>query len=181
MVRFNGRMSAQVEELPENKVRLTVDVPSADVHHAVEHAASDLAESVKIPGFRQGKVPMPVLVSRIGKERLYTEAVESHIAGWYSNAVAQTRIRPAEQPELDYELPASDDQDWHFTATVSVLPKPEVADWKKLQVPYAGAGGAGGLRRARAERPALDDRRAVAGRGSSGSAGRHRRDRSRRR
>jgi trigger factor len=130
-------MSAQVEELPDNQVRLTVDVPSADVHHAVEHAASDLAESVKIPGFRQGKVPMPVLVNRIGKERLYTEAIESHIAGWYSNAVARTRIRPAEQPQLDYELPANDDQDWRFTATVSVLPKPTVADWKQLQVPYA--------------------------------------------
>jgi trigger factor len=126
----------QVEELPDNKVRLTVDVPSADVHHAVEHAASDLADSVKIPGFRKGKVPMPVLVSRIGKERLYTEAIESHIAAWYGNAVARTRIRPAEQPELDYDLPASDDQDWRFTATVSVLPKPSVADWKQLQVPY---------------------------------------------
>jgi trigger factor len=130
-------VSAQVEELADNKVRLTVDVPKADVHHAVEHAASDLAESVKIPGFRKGKVPMPVLVSRIGKERLYSEAIESHIAGWYGNAVARARIRPAEQPELDYELPASDDQDWHFTATVSVLPKPAVADWTKLQVPYA--------------------------------------------
>ncbi len=130
-------MSAQVEELPDNKVRLTVDVPGADVRHAVEHAASDLAASVKIPGFRKGKVPMPVLVSRIGKERLYTEAIESHIGSWYGNAVARTRIRPAEQPELDYDLPASDDQDWHFTATVSVLPKPEVADWTKLQVPYA--------------------------------------------
>jgi trigger factor len=127
----------QVEELPDNKVRLTVDVPSADVHHAVEHAASDLAESVKIPGFRKGKVPIPVLVSRIGKERIYTEAIESHIAGWYGNAVARTRIRPAEQPELDYDLPASDDKDWRFTATVSVLPKPAVADWKQLQVPYA--------------------------------------------
>jgi trigger factor len=132
-------MSAQVEELPDNKVRLTVDVPSADVHHAVEHAASDLAESVKIPGFRKGKVPLPVLVSRIGKERLYSEAIESHIAGWYGNAVARARIRPAEHPELDYELPASDDQDWRFTATVSVLPKPSVADWTKLQVPYAEA------------------------------------------
>jgi trigger factor len=130
-------MSAQVEELADNKVRLTVDVPKADVHHAVEHAASDLAESVKIPGFRKGKVPMPVLVSRIGKERLYTEAIESHIAGWYGNAVARARIRPAEQPQLDYELPASDDEDWRFTATVGVLPKPEVADWKQLQVPYA--------------------------------------------
>ena len=130
-------MSTQVEELPDNKVRLTVDVPQADVHHAVEHAASDLAESVKVPGFRKGKVPMPVLVSRIGKERLYSEAIESHIAGWYGDAVARTGIRPAEQPQIDYQLPESDNEGWRFTATVSVLAKPEVADWTQLQVPYA--------------------------------------------
>ena len=63
-------MAVRVEELPENKVRLTVDVPSHDVQHAVEHAASDLAAEAKVPGFRKGKVPMQVLVSRIGKERL---------------------------------------------------------------------------------------------------------------
>ena len=129
-------MATQVEELPDNKVRLTVDVPGADVHHAVEHAASDLASSVKIPGFRKGKVPTPVLLSRIGKERLFSEAIESHISGWFWNAAARERIRPVEQPELDYELPASEDEDWRFTATVSVLPKPEVADWSKVQVPY---------------------------------------------
>jgi hypothetical protein len=129
-------MATQVEELPDNKVRLTVDVPRADVHHAVEHAASDLASSVKIPGFRKGKVPMPVLRSHIGKERLLSEAIESHISGWFWNAAARERIRPVEQPELDYELPDSEDTDWRFTATVSVLPKPEVADWTKVQVPY---------------------------------------------
>jgi trigger factor len=129
--------AAQVEELPDNKVRLTVDVPQADVHHAVEHAASDLAESVKVPGFRKGKVPMPVLVSRIGKERLYSEAIESHIAGWYGDAVARTGIRPAEQPQIDYQLPESDSEGWRFTATVSVLTKPDVPDWTELQVPYA--------------------------------------------
>src|SRR6266480_1295013 len=130
----NGSMATQVEELPDNKVRLTVDVPRADVHHAVEHAASDLAASVKIPGFRKGKVPMPVLVNRIGKERLYAEAIESHISGWYGNAVAHTRIRPADRPELDYELPTTDDADWQFTATVPVLPTPEIADWTQLEV-----------------------------------------------
>jgi len=130
-------MSTQVEELPDNKVRLTVDVPQADVHHAVEHAASDLAESVKVPGFRKGKVPRPVLVSRVGKERLYSEAIESHIAGWYGDAVARTGIRPAEQPQIDYELPESDSEGWRFTATVSVLAKPDVPDWTQLQVPYA--------------------------------------------
>ncbi len=127
-------MAPQVEELPDNKVRVTVDVPGADVHHAVEHAASDLAAAAKIPGFRKGKVPMPVLVSRVGKERIYAEAIESHIAGWFWNAASRTRIRPVEQPELDYELPTSDKEDWRFTATVGVLPKPEVADWTQLEV-----------------------------------------------
>src|SRR5436309_4300006 len=129
-------VARQVEELPDNRVRFTVDVPGADVHHAVEHAASDLAASAKIPGFRKGKVPTPVLVSRIGKERLFSEAIESHISAWFWNAAARERIRPVEQPELDYELPDSEHEDWRFTATVSVLPKPDVADWSKVQVPY---------------------------------------------
>jgi trigger factor len=132
-------MPARVEELPENKVRLSVDVPAHDVQHAVEHAASDLSASVKIPGFRKGKVPMPVLVSRIGKERLYSEAVESHIEGWYRNALIGTRIRPVARPEYDYELPNNSDADFSFTATVDVQPTVEVADWKGLQVGYADA------------------------------------------
>ena len=131
-------MQAQVEELGDNKVRLTVDVPSADVKHAVDHAASDLAESVKIPGFRKGKVPLPVLVQRIGRDRIYAEAVESHIGGWFWNAAAQTRIRPVDQPEYGYELPISDEP-WQFTATVAVQPKPELPDWSTLEVPASEA------------------------------------------
>jgi trigger factor len=131
---LNGQVQAEVEELPENRVRLTVQVPSHDVHHAVEHAASDLATSVKIPGFRKGKVPRQVLLQRVGKERLMAEAVDSHIGGWFWNAAAQKRVRPVEQPDYDFELPASDDEDWQFTATVAVQAKPELADWKTLEV-----------------------------------------------
>jgi trigger factor len=127
-------VQTEVEELPENRVRLTVQVPSHDVHHAVEHAASDLAQSVKIPGFRKGKVPRQVLLQRVGRERLMTEAVESHIGGWFWNAAARTRVRPVAQPEYDFELPASADDDWQFTATVAVQAKPEVPDWKELEV-----------------------------------------------
>ncbi|HET9115442.1 MAG TPA: trigger factor [Gaiellaceae bacterium] len=130
-------MLAQVEELPENRVRLTVQVPSHDVHHAVEHAADDLSQSVKVPGFRTGKVPRQVLLQRIGKERLMTEAVESHIGGWFWNAAARTRLRPVEQPQYDFELPASAEQDWEFTATVAVQAKPELPDWKELEVGVA--------------------------------------------
>jgi trigger factor len=127
-------VEAQVEELADNRVRLTVDVPRAHVQHAVEHAADDLAATTKIPGFRKGKVPRQVLLARVGKERLHSEAVESHISSWFMSAAARSRIRPVEQPQYEYELPDTPDEDWRFTATVSVQPKPEPADWTQLEV-----------------------------------------------
>jgi trigger factor len=132
-------VAVQVEELAGNKVRLKVDVPREDMRHAVEHATSDLAGSVKIPGFRPGKVPAQVLRARLGDERLLTEAVESHIGGWFWNAAASSRIQPVAQPQYEYDLPASDEDEWSFTATVDVQPKPEVADWTALEVPHAEA------------------------------------------
>jgi trigger factor len=131
---LNGLMQAQVEEIAENRVRMTVQVPSHDVHHAIEHAASDLAERVKIPGFRKGKVPQQVLLQKIGRERLMTEAIDSHIGGWFWNAATRTRVRPVAQPEYDFELPASDGEDWQFTATFPVQARPELPDWSTLEV-----------------------------------------------
>ena len=116
---------------------MTVEVPSGDVKHAIDHAASDLAGSLKIPGFRKGKVPMPVLMARVGKERLYAEAVESHIGGWFRAALRGTTVRPATAPEYDYELPSSERDPFQFTATVGVQEKPELPDWSTLEVPAA--------------------------------------------
>ncbi len=127
-------MEAQLAELGGDTVRLTIDVPAHDLHHAVEHATADLASSVKIPGFRAGKVPTPVLLQRLGKERIYAEAVDSHISGWFWNAAARVRIRPVGQPNFEYELPTEDAAAWQFKATVPVQPKVEVVDWTSLEV-----------------------------------------------
>jgi trigger factor len=128
-------MNPAVEQLSDDKVKLTVDVPAHDVHHAVEHAANDLAATVRIPGFRKGKVPRPILLQRVGKERLYSEAVESHIGAWFWNAATRARVNPIAQPQYEYDLPASESEDWRFSATVEVQPKPEPADWSQLEVP----------------------------------------------
>jgi trigger factor len=129
----------QVEQLGENRVRVTVDVSEHELEHAVEHATNDLAESVKIPGFRKGKVPTPVLVSRIGKDRIWSEAVDSHIGGWFWSAAARSRLRPISAPEYEFELPGTDTEPWSFSATIEVQPTPEIVDWTTLEVPRAEA------------------------------------------
>jgi len=130
-------VETRVEELGDDRVRLTVDVSAHDVHHAVEHATTDLANSVKIPGFRPGKVPAPILVQRLGKERIYAEAVDSHIGGWFWSAASRSRVRPVAEPEYEFELPANADDGWTFAATVEVQPLPELVDWTTLEVPRA--------------------------------------------
>ena len=130
-----GCVETRVEELAADKVRLSVDVPSADVRHAVEHAASDLAASLKIPGFRKGKVPMPVLVARVGKDRIYAEAGREPHRRLVPRRPSPARASgPRRAPEYDYELPDSAETPFSFTATVDVQPKVEVADWTTLEV-----------------------------------------------
>jgi trigger factor len=125
----------KVEELPESRVRLEVEVPEADVQHALEHAASDLAESLRIPGFRKGKAPVRVVAARVGREALWEEAVRSHLDGWFWNAAATSGVRPVASPEVDVgDGPPEEGETFRFTATVSVVPRPELADWKELEV-----------------------------------------------
>ena len=128
-------MEAQLERLEGDRVRLTVEVPAGEVQHAVEHATHDLADRVKVPGFRVGRVPPEVLRTRIGKQRLYSEAVESHISSWFWSAARTNRVRPIEQPDYSYELPTGADESWQFTAEFPVQSAVEPADWTKLEVP----------------------------------------------
>jgi trigger factor len=125
----------KVEELPESRVRLEVEVPEEDVKHAIEHAASDLAASLRIPGFRKGKAPVQVVAARVGREALWDEAVRSHLDGWFWNAAATSGVRPVASPEVDVgETPPEEGQTFRFTATVAVVPRPRLGEWTELEV-----------------------------------------------
>jgi trigger factor len=127
-------VKTSVEELEGGKVRLEVEVPEAAVTHAFEHAANDLAEGMRVPGFRKGKVPFPVIVARVGKEALSAEAVRSHIDGWFWDAAGEAGLRPVAGPEVEWQELPERGGTFTFTATVPVAPKPKLADWRMLEV-----------------------------------------------
>jgi trigger factor len=132
-------VKTKVEELPESRVRLDVEVPEDDVAHAFEHAATDMAESLRVPGFRRGKAPVPVVIARVGREAVWQEALRGHLDSWFWSAAETSGIRPVASPEVEFEDLPDDGGTFKFSATVAVMPKPEVADWTTLEVPFAEA------------------------------------------
>src|SRR5829696_5026135 len=132
-------VKTKVEELPESRVRLDVEVPEEDVAHAFEHAATDMAESLRLPGFRKGKAPVPVVVARVGREAVWQEALRGHLDSWFWSAAETSGVRPVASPEVEFDGLPDDGGTFKFSATVAVMPKPEVADWTTLEVPFAEA------------------------------------------
>jgi trigger factor len=126
-----------VEELAGSRVRLEVEVPAVEVKHALEHAASDLASSARIPGFRKGKAPVQVILARLGREAVWREALRGHLESWFWSAASSSRIQPVDAPELELDEMPSDGGPFRFRATVTVVGKPEVADWRGLEVAAA--------------------------------------------
>src|SRR5215208_8261622 len=99
-------VTATVTELPESRVRVEAEVPATEVEKRVAHAARGLARNLRVPGFRAGKAPPPVVIKRVGREAVLDEAVRESIGGWYSAAIDDARVIPVGEPDVDLsELP----------------------------------------------------------------------------
>ena len=127
------RVKAVAERLEGNKVSLSVEVDAERVDAAIGRAYRKVAKQVKIPGFRQGKVPRDVIEARFGKEALYQEALDELIPVAYEEAVQSTQIEPIDQPTVtDYEI--EEGKPLKFTATVEVTPEVELGEYKGIKV-----------------------------------------------
>jgi trigger factor len=126
-------MKTLVSELADNRVRLDVEVPAGDVDHAFEHALSDLSQSVRVPGFRKGKAPKPLIMRQVGRDMVVEEALRDHLTGWYSRAVAEAGIDPIERPTIDWTDEPVEGAPFAFSAEVTVKPPPEVKGYKGLE------------------------------------------------
>ena len=127
-------LTTTVTELEDSRVRLQVQVPAAEVEGSVERKARELGRQLKLPGFRRGKVPAPLVIQRVGREAVLEEAVRETIPSWYSDAIARAGIVPVGDPQLDLgELPPKGEA-LEFSIEIGVLPKATLGEYKGLEV-----------------------------------------------
>jgi trigger factor len=128
-------VTTTVTELPESRVRVQAEVPAEEVERRVAQAARSLARNLRVPGFRAGKAPPPVVIQRVGREAVLDEAVRDSIGSWYAAAIDDAHIVPVGEPDLDLgELPAQG-QPLRFSIEIGVRPKATLGDYKQLEVP----------------------------------------------
>ena len=133
-------VSTSVTELPESRVRVDAEIPPEEVEKRVAQAAKALGRSMRVPGFRAGKAPAPVVIKRVGREAVLDEAVRGSIGDWYSAAIDDAAIVPVGEPELDLgELP-SHGQPLNFSIEIGVRPEATLGEYKGLTVEKAEPG-----------------------------------------
>jgi trigger factor len=129
-----------VTELPDSRVRLDAEVPSDEVENRVQRAAAALGRELRIPGFRKGKVPGPMVIQRIGREAVFEQAVRDSMPEWYEEAILRSGVSTVGDPKLDVDLdqvPAAG-APLSFSIEVSVTPTAKLGTYKGLEVGKRG-------------------------------------------
>jgi trigger factor len=128
-------VKTSVTELPESRVRVEAEVPAEEVERRMLQAARELGRQMRIPGFRKGKVPPPVVIRRLGREAVFDEALRKSLSSWYVDAIDTAGIAPVGEPELDVprESPA-EGQPLSFSIEIGVRPRATLGEYKELEV-----------------------------------------------
>jgi trigger factor len=126
-------VTTEVTQLEENRVRLDVAVPEGEVQRRVERTIRQIARDLRVPGFRPGKAPPPVVLQRVGREAVMQEMLRDAIADWYSEALEQAEVEPIDDPDLDVPE-APDGGDFQFTATLQLRPRATLGEYRGLEV-----------------------------------------------
>lgn len=127
-------MQTNVEKLDKTLVAIEVGFDPAEVDQALSQAYARVVRKVKIPGFRQGKVPRPVLEAHYGKEILYEDAKEIIVSKAYHDALKEHSLEPIDQPEVNVLEPLEQGKPFVFQARVRVLPEVKLGTYTGLRV-----------------------------------------------
>lgn len=131
---MGAHLQTTVSELPESRVRVDVQVGPEEIDARLQHTARRLGRQLKLPGFRRGKVPPPLVLQRLGREAVLDETVRDTLPAWYAEAIRASRIVPVGDPSIDVgELPASGGE-LTFSIEIGVLPRAQLGEYLGLEV-----------------------------------------------
>ena len=95
-----GELTVKASPRPGSRVALEVAIPGSRSQASYEAAVEKLSRSVKLPGFRKGKVPRPVLLQQLGPLRVRATALEELVDVAFRDALAQEEVAAISRPEL---------------------------------------------------------------------------------
>ena len=127
-------VKTSITELPESRVRVEAEVPAEEVERRVTEAARQLGRQMRVPGFRKGKVPPPIVIRRLGREAVLDEALRSALGRWYADAIEEAGIAPVGEPELDMQGLPEEGQPLSFSIEIGVRPAAKLGQYKGLEV-----------------------------------------------
>jgi trigger factor len=127
-------MDTTVKELPDSRVRVDVDVDPKDVEGSIARTARQLGQDMKLPGFRKGKVPPEMVVQRLGRQTVLTQALESSLGDWYERAMVDSGVNPVGDPKLDLSDLPEEGKPLRFSIEVAVRPSAELGEYRGLEV-----------------------------------------------
>jgi trigger factor len=100
----------------------------------VQNAARRLGQDLRVPGFRKGKVPPPVVIQRLGRGTVLNEAVQQALGGWYEQAVTEARVATVGEPQLDLNDLPEKGSPLEFSVEIGVRPTATLGTYKGLEV-----------------------------------------------
>ncbi len=135
MAAVSAALKTTVAELPDSRVRVDVQVPPAEVKQRLEGKARQLGRELKLPGFRRGKVPAPLVIQRVGREAVLDQAIRDSLSSWYAQAISEAGVVPVGDPKLDLADLPGEGETLEFSIEIGVVPKAELGDYDGLEVP----------------------------------------------
>ncbi|MCL2783761.1 MAG: trigger factor [Propionibacteriaceae bacterium] len=120
-------MPSTVEQLSPTRAKVTITVPFADLAPAIDKAYKDIARNVNLPGFRRGHIPASLIDQRFGRGAVLQEAINAQLPDLYNQAVADNKLHPMGQPEIDIAK-LEDGEVVELTAEVDVRPEFQLPD-----------------------------------------------------
>jgi trigger factor len=117
----------------DHQAKLTVEIEDERLEEMKHKAASKLSVRVKIPGFRPGKAPYPVVVRTVGEPAIYEEALDMLVDSIYPEVIKEAGIKPYSAGRVNK---ISDGQPLKLEILVPLEAEVKLGDYKSIRIPY---------------------------------------------